>query len=251
MPKGPLSDENSVDSDEVVGSSGSLAALNLFGVNQGSLGYVGASLVRLESMLDDAVELLVCPLPLIPSCIPLGFLSRYRQEMDKLHEEVHFCLWAMHVSLSVYMKLINVVDISVRQRISDVVGQFLAEWKGGKGHALSDALDALIISLFREHSLVDIPDMARLQRNKNSIKDCAPIRSTVAAYIKDLAMKLSGGSTGSADTIEILFPSSDKFIGRCFFPRLAAVSYKLLDIIRSSEGFGDADYYYLDSPALE
>lgn len=185
---------------------------------------------RAEVILDRLVELLV--LPLHPSLRCEGSFFPYGREIEELHAEVQFCLWSMYMALAVYLELLNSMDISVRQGVSDVVGQFLANWKGGRSPALADALDELIIAQYRENRIADIPDMARLQR----IKDCAPISSTVAAYIKDLTMKLdrsgSVSSESTIDTIENLFPTSQNFIGRCFFPRLAAVSYKLLEFIR-------------------
>lgn len=193
---------------------------------------------RAEVILDRLIELLV--LPLHPSLKINGSFFPYGREIEEMYTEVQFCLWSMFMALAVYLELLNSVDISVRHKVSDVVGQFLADWRDGRGPALADALDELIIRLFRENRIADIPDMARLQR----IKDCAPISSTVAAYIKDLTMKLDK-STDLTDstintintintikTIESLFPVSQNFIGRCFFPRLAAVSRKLLELIR-------------------
>ena len=185
-----------------------------------------------EATLESIVGLLVLPLPLIPECMLLGSFVPCRAEIEELHAEVQYCLWSMHISLSVYMKLLYLVDISVRQEVSDVIGRFLADWGGGRGQALSDALDVLIISEFLKHSIVDIPDMESLQRNKY----CASISSTVATYIKDIAIKLDAMRQGDVEsTIDFLFPISKNFIGRCFFLRLAAVSSKLLELIKSSE----------------
>jgi hypothetical protein len=179
-----------------------------------------------EVLLDRLIDLLVIPLP--PNLKCEGSFFPYGRAFEELYTEVQFCLWSMHMALSVHMELISSVDISVRLKISDTVAQFLADWRGGRGHALSDALDELIIRQFRDNDIVEIPDMARLQR----IKDCAPISSTVASYIKDLTMRLDKSEASAESTIEMLFPVSDKFIGRCFFPRLAAVSYKLLELVR-------------------
>lgn len=171
-----------------------------------------------ETVLDNFVGLLV--LPGIPNCT---------SELIELHTEVQFCLWSMHISLAVYMKLLSLVDISVRQAVSDTIGQFLAGWRTGRGQALSDALDALIIQEFRKHSITDIPDMAKLQR----VKECHSISSTVANYIKEIAVKLDSiRQSDFESTIDVLFPLTKLFIGRCFFPRLAAVASKLLDLIK-------------------
>lgn len=168
-----------------------------------------------EAELDRMVNLLV--LPPMPE-------SRFRE----LHTEVQFCLWSMHISLSVYMKLLTLVDIGVRQGVSDVIGRFLAGWRGGRGPALSDALDALIIAEYQKHNLLDIPDMAKLQR----IKECHSISSTVANYIKDIAVRLDSIRQSDLEsTIDVLFPLTKHFIGRCFFPRLAVVASKLLDLL--------------------
>jgi hypothetical protein len=185
-------------------------------------------------ILDSIVTVLVIPFPMVPVSWPLGAFDPYRTEIEQLHKEVNFCLWSMHISLSVYMKLLYRVDINVRHEISNVVGRFLADWRDERGPALFDALDALIISEFVRYSLVDIPDMNRLQRSK----DCETIRSTVAAYIKDIAMKLLVMREGDLEsTIEVLFPSSSNFIGRCFFTRLAAVASTLLDLMNGFHGF--------------
>ena len=215
-PKGPYSDESTVVS---------MAQLKNFNSPVTNLN-------NLEAILDSLATLLVIPLQRIPKSWPLGTFDSCRAEIEQLHKEVNYCLWSMHISLSVYMKLLCLVDISVRQEISDAIGRFLADWRDERGPALSDALDALIISEFTRHSVVDIPDMKRLQRSK----DCESISSTVAAYIKDIAMKLLTMREGDLEsTIEILFPSSMNFIGRCFFIRLATVASKLLDLIKCYE----------------
>ena len=197
------------------------------GVNTSPL--FGSTTGRTEKILDRLVELLV--LPLHPSLKSEGSFFPHGKEIEALHVEVQFCLWSMFMALAVYLELLNFTEINTRQRVSDVVSQFLADWRSGRTPALTDALDELIISQFRANGITDIPDMARLQR----IKDCAPISSTVANYIKDLTMKLdrsSGSVESTASSIESLFPVSRNFIGRCFFPRLAAVSIKLLDLLR-------------------
>ena len=210
-PRGPYSDEG-VDT------------LALFGSKIG---------IHAETALDRLVEMLV--LPLHPSLRYDGAFFPYGRDIEELHIEVQFCLWSMFMSLAVYLELLNLAEIGIRQKISDVVGQFLASWRDGKGPALSDALDELIISQYKKNGIKDIPDMARLQR----IKDCAPISSTVATYIKDLTMKLD--KTGSVEsTIELLFPVSRNFIGRCFFDRLAVVSSKLLQVLRMDPGVLEA-----------
>lgn len=174
-----------------------------------------------EAELDSLVGLLVLP-GMPDSFSPLDGIK-------ELHTEVQFCLWSMHISLSVYMKLLSLVDISVRQEVSDAIGRFLSGWRGGRGPLLSDALDALIIAEYRKHSITDIPDMAKLQR----IKECQSINSTVANYIKEIAVNLDSMRQNDLEsTIDVLFPLTKNFIGRCFFPRLAVVASKLLDLIK-------------------
>jgi hypothetical protein len=189
---------------------------------------------NIEATLDSIVGLLVLPAPIFPDLMShesLVSLSPFREDIDKIHREVQFCLWAMNISLSVYMKLLNLVDISVRREISDNVSRYLAEWKEGRSDKLSDSLDALIISEFTKHSVTEIPDMERLQREQ----ECRVLGSTVACYIKDIAIKFDSMRQGDMDaTIEIIFPSSKNFIGRCFFPRLAAVAGTLLELINGS-----------------
>lgn len=188
------------------------------------------------SKLENIAGLLVLPFPFIPEQISLDVFEPFREEIYEMHKEVRFCLWAMNVSLSVYMKLLYLVDISVRQEVSDVVGKFLSEWTKGRCQELSDALDALIIAEFTKRSITPIPDMARLQREKH----CESISSTVASYIRDIAVNLDNMRHGDLDnTIELLFPHTKKFIGRCFFPRLAAISYRLLDMLKRSSGRSD------------
>jgi hypothetical protein len=181
------------------------------------------------AQLESIAGILVLPFPFIPKEIFLGAFEPYRDEMQELHGEVMYCLWAMNVSLAVYMKMLYLVDITVRQHVSDAVGQFLAKWEDGRCHALSDALDVLIISEFTKHAITPIPDLARLQREKH----CDSISSTVASYIRDIAVNLHNMREADLDgTIEFLFPHTKKFIGRCFFPRLAKVSCRLLDMLK-------------------
>ena len=181
------------------------------------------------SRLESISGVLVLQFPILPMEIHLGYFEPYRKEITEMHSEVRYCLWAMNVSLSVYMELLCLVDIDVRQDISDTVGNFLAGWKGGRTHALTDSLDELIISQFNLHSITRVPDMVRLQKEKH----CNSISSTVAAYIRDLAINIDNMSQGDLDgAIQFLFPFSEKFIGRCFFPRLAMVASRLLDIIK-------------------
>jgi hypothetical protein len=196
-----------------------------------------------DSMLDGFVGMLVIPWSLALKQVstgPLAPLIASKTEIFELHQEVQFCLWAMNVSLSVYMKLLNLVDIKVRKEISNVVSRFLSEWKGVRDSNLSDALDQLIILEFNKYAITDIPDMERLQRDK----DCQVLSSTIACYIKDIAVKLDTireNDVGS--TIEIIFPPTKDFIGRCFFSRLASVSARLLDLITCSlvlENSGDS-----------
>jgi hypothetical protein len=161
--------------------------------------------------------------------LPLSPQTTFSKDEIELHKEVQFCLWAMNISLSVYLKLLSMVDIKIRKDISDVVSKFLAEWKGAEG-LLSDALDVLIISEFTKRNLTDIPDMENLQRNQN----CQMLSSTVACYIKDIAIQLDAMHHGDLDSaIGITFPPSGHFIGRCFFPRLAAVASRLLELTKS------------------
>ena len=183
---------------------------------------------EIQPKLDDLIEFLVKP---TPSVIPLGEFEEHRAELGILNKEVRYCLWAMNISMGVYMKLLYLVDIDVRQDISDVVSGFLASWETEEGPALSDAMDVLIISEFTKHSIPMIPDMARLERNAH----CVSIQSTVANYIKDLALKIDNMRHFDIDIIiALLFPLSEKFIGRCFFPRLAVVSTRLLELIKES-----------------
>lgn len=180
--------------------------------------------------MESIAGILILPFPILPTEIPLGYFEPYRKEISEMHSEVRYCLWAMNVSLSAYMELLCLVDISIRQEISDTIGTFLAEWKGGRTHTLSDSLDELIISQFTKHSITRIPDMAKIQKDKH----CDSISSTVAAYIRDLAVNLDNMRQGDLDgAIQFLFPFTEKFIGRCFFPRLAVVASRLLDLIKS------------------
>ena len=182
----------------------------------------------MQSKLEILLKFLVKQMP---EFTPLGEFEARRAELQELNKEVRYCLWAMNVSIGVYMKLLHLVDIEVRHLISDAIGYFLADWKGEKGAALSDAMDVLIISEFTKYSIPNIPDMALLERNEH----CDSIQSTVENYIEGIALKLDNMRHMHIDTvIEVLFPSSDKFIGRCFFPRLAVVSCKLLEIIKDS-----------------
>ena len=167
------------------------------------------------SRLESISGVLVLQFPILPMEIHLGYFEPYRNEFTEMHSEGRYCLWAMIVSLSVYMELLCLVDIDVRQDISDTVGNFLAGWKGGRTHALTDSLDELIISQFNLHSITRVPDMVRLQKEKH----CNSISSTVAAYIRDLAINIDNMSQGDLDgAIQFLFPFSEKFIGRCFSP---------------------------------
>lgn len=185
-----------------------------------------------EAILDSIVGGLVLPQPLDHKSISHGFFVKFQDEIDLLHKEVQFCIWSMNIALSVYMQLLNFVDISVRMEISNVVSQRLSEWKGAIDTTLTNILDELIISEFKKHALTDIPNMEHLQRNTNSHILC----STVACYIKDIAIKLYAMHQCDIEsTIEVIFPPSKNFIGRCFFPRLASVSSKLLELIKSSE----------------
>lgn len=197
------------------------------------------------SKLESITGVLILPFPILPAEISLGYFEPYRKEITEMHSEVRYCLWAMNVSLSAYMELLCLVDIDVRQDISDAIGNFLAGWKGGRTHALSDSLDELIITQFTNHSITRIPDMAKLQKEKH----CDSISSTVAAYIRDLAVNIDNMSQGDLDgAIQFLFPFSEKFIGRCFFPRLAVVASKLLDIIKLDSC---KDPYSIDSNSSE
>jgi hypothetical protein len=183
----------------------------------------------MHTQLENISGMLVLPFPYIPKEISLGSFERHRDEIQEMHQEVRFCLWAMSVSLAVYMKLLYLVDISVRHEISDTVGKFLSEWTDGRGHRLSDALDTLIVSEFTKRSITPIPDMARLQREKH----CESISSTVASYIRDIAVNLDNMRQGDVDsTFQSLFPHTVKFIGRCFFPRFSRVSLRLLDMLK-------------------
>ena len=141
---------------------------------------------NVEAILDSIVGGLVLPQPLDHKSIAHGFFAPFQDEIDKLHEEVRFCIWSMNIALSVYMQLLNFVDISVRMEISNLVSQRLSEWKGEINTTLSDRMNELIKSEFEKHSLTNIPDMEYLQRDKNSHILC----STVASYIKDIAIRL-------------------------------------------------------------
>lgn len=192
----------------------------------------------MHSKLENMAGLLVLPFPYLPKEISLDTFEAYREEIFEMHKEVRYCLWAMNVSLSVYMKLLRLVDISVRQEVSDIIGKFLSDWNKGQCQELTDALDVLIISEFTKRSITPIPDMEHLQRDRH----CDSISSTVASYIRDIAVNLDNMRQGDLDnTIQLLFPHNKKFIGRCFFPRLASVSYRLLDMLkRSSEALDDS-----------
>ena len=186
---------------------------------------------NMDAVLDQIVGMLVLPWPTAFKQIHSSPFISHVKEILELHSEVHFCMWAMNLSLSVYMKLLNFVDIKIRKEISNIVSRFLSEWKGARDTQLADALDELIISEFRKHAIADIPDMERLQQDK----DYQMLSSTVASYVKDIAMNLDSARQNDVDsTIDMIFPPSKDFIGRCFFPRLASVSSKLLDLIRGS-----------------
>ncbi len=186
---------------------------------------------NVDATLDTFAGLLVLPSSLLPKFMSQESMSPFRGAIEELHKEVQFCMWAMNISLSVYMKLLTLVDISIRREISDTISQYLAEWKGEQDTVLFDSLDELIISEFTKHSVTEIPDMELLQRSQES----QVLSSTVACYIKDIALNLdSMRQSNLEETIEIIFPSSKNFIGRCFFPRLATVSAKLLELINQS-----------------
>ena len=185
----------------------------------------------MHSKLENMAGLLVLPFPYLPKEISLDTFEAYREEIFEMHKEVRYCLWAMNVSLSVYMKLLYLVDINVRQEVSDVIGKFLSDWTKGQCQELADALDVLIISEFTKRSITPIPDMENLQRDRH----CDSISSTVASYIRDIAVNLDNMRQGDMDnTIQLLFPHTKKFIGRCFFPRLASISSRLLDMLKHS-----------------
>ena len=185
----------------------------------------------MEAILDSIVGGLVLPQPLDHKSLSCGLFFPFQESVDKLHKEVQFCIWSMNIALSVYMQLLNLVDISVRMEISNVISQYLSEWRGDRDPSLFDSLDKLIKSEFMKHALTDIPDMDHLKRNKNSHILC----STVACYIKDIAINLDAVNQCDIEsTIDVIFPPSKNFIGRCFFPRLASVSSELLELIKSS-----------------
>lgn len=183
----------------------------------------------MHSRLESIAGLLVLPFPYIPKEISLDVFEAHREEILEMHQEVRYCLWAMNVSLLVYMKLLYLVDISVRQEISDTIGKFLSEWTKGRCQELTDALDVLIISEFTKRSITPIPDMEPLQRDGH----CNCISSTVASYIRDIAVKLDNMRQNDLEhAIQLLFPHTEKFIGRCFFRRLASISIRLLEMLK-------------------
>lgn len=185
--------------------------------------------LHMDASLDRIIGILVLSWPAAFKQIHSSPFASHVNELLELHSEVHFCLWAMNLSLSVYIKLLNLVDIQVRKEISGDISRFLSEWKGARDTQLSDKLDELIISKFRQHALTQIPDMERLQQDK----DCHMLSSTVETYIKDIAVKLDSRFNDDVEsTIEMIFPSSKDFIGRHFFPRLASVSARLLELIK-------------------
>ena len=183
----------------------------------------------MESVLDSMVEILVLPQQSAIRHVSSGPFASFQKEIFELHTEVQYCLWAMNVSLSVYMNLLNLVDIKIRQEISGTISKFLSEWKGLRDHRLSDALDQLIVNEFRNHNILEIPDTERIQQDKG----CQLLSSTVVSYIKDIATKLDSSSGNDLNsTLDIVFPPSKNFLGRFFFPRLASVSYKILELIK-------------------
>lgn len=183
----------------------------------------------MDDILDRFVGILVLPHQSAIRQISLKTFASFQKEFLDLHTEVQFCLWAMNVSLTVYMGLLNLVDIDVRQEISKVVSKFLSEWKGPRNGQLTHALDELIVNEFRNYNILEIPDTELIQQDKGS----QLLSSTVESYIKDIAIKLSYSCENDLDsTIDIVFPPSKNFIGRYFFPRLASVSYKLLELIK-------------------
>lgn len=189
-----------------------------------------APIHSVDAILDKIVEILVLPHQSASRQISLSPFSRFQKEMTDLHMEVQFCLWAMNVSLSVYMRLLSLVDIRIRQEISGVVSKFLSEWKGSRDQQLSKALDDLIVNEFKNHNILEIPDTELIQQDKG----CQLLCSTVESYIKDIAIKLDSSNGNDLDsTIDIVFPPSKNFIGRFFFPRLALVSYKIMELIKS------------------
>lgn len=186
----------------------------------------------LENDLERVVNILVLPMHFIPDVVFLGPFTVHRAEIETLHKEVQYCIWSIDVTVSVYMKLLNLVDIKIRNEISDNVSHFLAEWKGGKGQALYDALDSVVIAQFCKHSVTKLPDMKRLQCGSGNQH---VFNSTVANYIRDIALRMHSMRQMDIDaTIDNVFPLTKSFVGRRFFPRLAAVAFRLLELVRQT-----------------
>jgi hypothetical protein len=183
----------------------------------------------LDSLMDKMIAILVLPRSSAIRQISSSPFASSQKDLFDLHAEVEYCRWSMNVSLSVYMKMLYLVDIGIRQEISGNVSKFLAEWNGTRDHQLSAALDELIIFEFKRHEILEIPDTELIQADKG----CQLLNSTIESYIKDIAIKLDSSSGSDLDTtIDVVFPPSNNFIGRYFFPRLATVSYKLLELIK-------------------
>jgi hypothetical protein len=152
-------------------------------------------------MFDIVVDKLM--IPLTPFHPPLYGLNNVWGVITELHNEVQFCLWSINVSLSVYLQLLNVVDLDTRRGVSDKICSFLAD------SGDTDALSALISSECAKYNIV--PNMA-MQNHKALIP-------TIASYLKAL-------SSDGLDPLEY-------YIGRPFFPRLEVVSRKILELLKA------------------
>jgi hypothetical protein len=200
-----------------------------------------------EEGIEKVVGVLILPIHYLPKAVSLDQFAPQRSKIEKLHQEVHYCIWSMSIALLVYVRLLNLVDMDIRRDVSDKVSQFLADWKGGKSHALIDALDALVISEFTKRGITPVPDMVRLQKDHQT--NWALLSSTVASYLKDIAVRLSNARHCDIDSaIDIIFPSSKNFIGRCFFHRLAVVASELLDLVQVQESSDASSASTLTSP---
>jgi hypothetical protein len=200
-----------------------------------------------EGDIEKIVGILTLPLHILPKAVSLDEFSSHRGKIEELHQEVHYCIWSMNLALTVYMRLLTLVEIDVRRCVSDTVSQFLADWRGGKSLALVDALDTLVISEFTKRNITPVPDMAQVQKDCN--KNWALISSTVASYIKDIAIRLNNARHCDLDSaIDIIFPASKNFIGRCFFNRLAVVSSELLNLVQLQESSDASNASTITSP---
>lgn len=158
----------------------------------------------------------------------------FHEDIIRLYTEVQYCLWAINVSLSVYMHLLNTVDMRTRQMMSESVSRFLSEWKSGQCEELHITLNDFIQREFRTYDIPTLPTTDHLYKENNT----KLLESTVENYIGDITNRLCSVDENDMDTaINIVFPPSKNFIGRYFFPRLGIISQSLINIFKQSMHF--------------